>query len=158
MAKVALIQKCPSTTNWDRELGFPTDLFNLSSEKRTKLLKRDIDLPIITLAQKEAGLEGFCEEYYDFIIVVGAEPTKHFTKVTAVSDLTGRLVEGKSGKKNYIPCISPAMLAFKPETKPVYEVSIKSIKDIIGGKGLNDVVEGDYALIDNSDDALAYLK
>lgn len=158
MTKVALIQKCPSTTNWDRELGFPTDLFNLSSEKRTKLLKRDIDLPIISLEAKQAGFEGFCEEYYDYIIVVGSEPTKHFTKVTAVSDLTGRLVDGKSGKKNYIPCISPAMLAFKPETKPVFDASVKSIKEIVSGKGTSDVLDGDYALIDNCDDALKYLQ
>lgn len=160
-AKIAFVQKCPSTINFDKSYGLVGSVYNLSSQKVSKLLKRDIDLKVITLQQKEAGMEGFCPDYYDWVILIGSEAVKEFTHTTNVSDFTGRVVQGKAPydtQEKFIASISPAMLAFKPETKPAFDATVNNIRNIVSGNATQDVTEGDYRPITNYEEAKAYLE
>jgi len=120
---IAIIQKCPSTIDYRAQfkLEDKPQVFSLSSTKVSRLLKRDVDL------------EGFDPNDFDYVILVGSEALKYFTTKTAVTDFTGKLVKGKCGYENFIPSISPAMLAFKPENKPVFDATVNDIRKIIAG-------------------------
>lgn len=116
--KVALIETKPTSTNYQDyfDNAFKFDLYHLCSDPSIKkVLKRDCDINIDTDA-------------YDFIILVGSEALKYFTKATAVMTYSGRLVDGK-----YLPIINPAMLAFKPEAKTLWESSKDNIINYIAG-------------------------
>lgn len=157
--KIAIVQKCPSNINYERDFNIPNlEVFSLASEKVARLLVRDIDLKISYDEGEFNEPNTFYINQYDWIILVGSEAVKHFTKVTAVSDHTGRLVEGKKGETTFIASISPAMLAFKPETKPVFEHTVKSIHQIINGSGNKDITEGDYEPIQCPNRANEYLR
>jgi DNA polymerase I-like protein with 3'-5' exonuclease and polymerase domains len=124
------------------------DVFNLTSVKVTKLLVRDVDLNIQDEKTYDAMVEtsgelGFCPAKYDWVILVGSEALKMFTKATAVTDYSGKVAPGKKGETNFIASISPAALAFKPETKPVFDATVLSIASLVSGTGVR-VFEGDY--------------
>lgn len=160
MTKIAYVQKCPSTINFEKSYQVQGDVFNLSSQKVSRLLKRDIDLQIISKAELEAGKSGFCPDAYDWVILIGSEAVKEFSETTNVSDFTGRIVKGKApwnGKEKFIASISPAMLAFKPESRPAFEATVQSIHEIIQGTKKADIVEGDYKDIVDYSEASAYL-
>lgn len=125
--KIAIVQRCPSNTNYEAmfKLNQP-EIFNLCSKKQSKVLKRDIDL------------EGFDPAEFDWVILVGSEALKMYTKATAVTDYTGRVAPGKNGETNFIASISPAMLAFKPENKHVFDETVVNIHKLISGN----VVDG----------------
>lgn len=135
---IALVQKCPSKTDYERHFGLPiSKVFNLCSKPISRVTKKDVDL------------EGFDPEDYDYVILVGSEPVKEFTKITAVTNYTGRLIaesDSKSGYKGFIASISPAVLAFKPENKPIFEATVNDIKNIIDGK-IKTENEKDYRYI-----------
>lgn len=160
MTKIAFVQKCPSTINFDKTYGITGTVYNLSSQKVSKLLKRDVDLRIVTAHEAQSGVEGFCPDNYDWVILIGSEAVKHFTDTTNVSDFTGRIIQGKAPydkTDKFIASISPAMLAFKPETRPAFEATVDAIKDIISGNRKLDVTEGDYRDIRDYEEAKAYL-
>ena len=140
------MQKCPSNVDYNRHLKLDCDVFNLSSEKVTRLLKRNIDLT------------GFNTGDYDWVILVGSEAVKEFSTATAVSDYTGKLVPGKNGETNLIALISPAMLAFKPESKPMFDHSVAEIHKIISGEGTGEVTEGEYKDIRSLPEIIKHLK
>ena len=122
--KIAIVQKCPTNMNYEKLYQLPqVEVFNLSSKKVSRLLKRDVDL------------EGFNPNDWDFVILVGSEALSMYSKVTKVSDFTGKRVTPKEGyKDNLIASISPGMLAFKPEIKPVFDETVENIHLILKGK------------------------
>lgn len=136
--KIAIIDKNPSSMKYSKFFDFEFEVHHLSSVKVPKLLKKDVDLQLNP-------------DDYDYLILVGSEATKHFTKKASVTDHTGYLVEDK-----FIPLINPAMLAFKPEVKPVLERSIEQIHKIISGEVLVDS-SGTFLGITEEEEALAYL-
>lgn len=136
--KIAVIDKCPSTTNYSYVFNFKFDLFHLSSIKLPKLLKKDVDIDIDTNA-------------YDYIITVGSEATKHYAGVTSVSDYAGFLIKDK-----FIPIINPAMIAFKPEAKPAFEKSLEKLHAILDGTNKVNT-DGEFLGIQNTEDILKYL-
>ena len=70
MANVALIETTMSSTNWNKYFEFEFDRFALCSDSsKKKILKRDVDIEIDIDA-------------YEWLIVVGSEPFKMFTKKT----------------------------------------------------------------------------
>ena len=172
--KIAIVQKCPSRVNYEKQLKLTDlDVFNLSSQKVSRLLKRDVDLVIQTQSQYDDIVEaindtdnsswapedlGFCPENYDYVILVGSEALKMFTKATAVTDYTGRLAPAKPEFENtkFIAAISPAVLAFKPESKPVWEKTVADIAALISGK-TEKAMEGDYKGITEVAEATEYL-
>lgn len=150
MNTIALVQKCPNKINYERQLGIEgIDIYNLSSVKVSRLLKRDVDL--------EIGVD-FIPEDYEFIILVGSEALKMFTKCTSVTDYTGKIAPCKPEYEGntFIAAISPAVLAFKPESKPVWEVTVASIQAIVNGDTVEEV-KGDYRGITEYKDLMDYL-
>ena len=125
--KVALIETKPSRTNFIEEFdnAFEFDQFQLCSDPSIKkVLKRDCDIEVNI-------------EEYDWVILVGSDALKYFTKITSVTEYSGKKVEGK-----FLPVINPAMLAFKPEAKNTWESSKDSIISHIRGE-IEDVVIDD---------------
>ena len=105
-AKVALIETKPSRTDYKKEFGgaFEFDQYQLCSDPTIKkVLKRDCDIV-------------FNKELYDWIILVGSESLKYFTKINSVTEYSGKRVEDK-----FLPVINPAMLAFKPEARKTWD-------------------------------------
>lgn len=136
--RIAIIDKNPSSLRYSQYFKFEYELYHLSSTRVSKLLKKDVDLV-------------FDPEDYDYVILVGSEATKHFTKKASVTDHTGYLVEDK-----FIPLINPAMLAFKPEVKPVLERSVEQIHKIVSGQSLIDL-SGNFLGITDEVEAIEYL-
>ena len=115
MPTIAIVDKYDKGTNYDSYFpGILVDNYHLSTINKKKLLKADIDIMI------EA-------DDYDFIITVGAEPTKYFSNAT-VSAHQGYLVDEK-----FLPLIDPGMLIFKPSMQGAFDNAIKNIIEYIEG-------------------------
>tara|TARA_Y100000389_G_scaffold44911_1_gene39638 strand:+ start:3262 stop:5526 length:2265 start_codon:yes stop_codon:yes gene_type:complete len=124
MANVAVIETKPSRTNFAREFdgAFEFDQFQLCSDPSIKkVLKRDCDIEIDT-------------DEYEWVILVGSDALKYFTKINSVTEYSGKKVE-----KKFLPVINPAMLAFKPEARRTWEDSKANIIGYIRGE-IEDVV------------------
>ena len=115
MAKIALVETSPSSTDFHKWFDFEFDRYALSTVKKKKILKSDVDIEIE-------------EDEYDFLILVGSEPFKYFTKKTSITAENGRLINDK-----FLPIINPAMIAFRPEAKKSFEEAVDNIKDYISG-------------------------
>lgn len=120
--KVAIVVKQPSKFNFEKAFGMPLDVYHLCSDASIKrVLKKDVDININV-------------QDYDFVILCGSEAVKQFTKVTSVTDYSGRQVESKDASyKNFIVSISPAALSFKPEIKPVFDDTVNKIYALLRG-------------------------
>lgn len=142
--KVAVIDKCPNKVNYNRHFGMPVEVFHLSSTKVQRLKKADIDIDI--------DLNDF-----DWVILIGAEALKQYTRHTKVTDYSGKQVESKDGSyKNFLVASNPAMLYIKPEMKPAFEATVKEIKSIMDGtKAGKAAVE--YAPLQSTEAILEYL-
>lgn len=114
--KVAIIETKVSRTNYKQEFEeFEFDILQLCDDPSIKkVLKRDVTLDLNIV------------DNYDWVILVGSESTKLFTGITSVTEYSGKRV-----KEKFFPIINPAMLAFKPEAKPLWEESKKSIREYI---------------------------
>ena len=116
MANVALIESKKSNNRYMDFFPFEFDQFSLCSNPSvTKVLKKDVDL-------------NFNPDAYEWVILIGSEPLKHFTKVTKVMDYAGTIVEDK-----FLPTINPSMITFKPEAKQIWEKSLDNICAYISG-------------------------
>jgi len=127
MPKVALVETKSSRTDFLQEFdnAFEFDQYQLCSDTSIKKpLKRDCDIDIDT-------------SLYDWIVLVGADALKYFTKISSVTEFSGRKVESK-----FLPVINPAMLSFKPEARRTWEDSKKRIIQYINGE-IEDVVIND---------------
>jgi len=130
MANVALIETKPSRTNFNREFdgAFEFDQFQLCSDPSIKkVLKRDCDIEIDT-------------DEYDWVILVGSDALKYFTKINSVTEYSGKKVEQK-----FLPVINPAMLAFKPEARRTWEDSKANIIGYIRGEIEDAVIDSSIA-------------
>lgn len=147
--KIAYIQKWPSNQNYEKYYKLEGDTLNLSSKKVARLLKRDVDLE-------------FDPSDYDFIILIGSEAVKQYTKVTSVADYTGRECTPKpeydNGKTKWIASISPAMLSFKPEARPAFEETVASIHRIVLGTADAEQNEKDYQYFTEPAELQKYLE
>ena len=116
MPNVALVETKQSRTNFKKEFDnkIEFDQYQLCSDPNIKkVLKRDVDIEMNP-------------DDYDWIILVGSDATKYYTKINSVTEYSGKLLEGK-----FLPVINPAMLAFKPEAKPSWETSKTNILDSV---------------------------
>ena len=129
MPKVALVETKPSKTRFSAEFdGLEFDQFQLCSDPNIKkVLKRDCDIDMNP-------------DDYDWVILVGSDAMKYFTKLSSVTEYSGKKVEGK-----YLPIINPAMLAFKPEAKKVWEQGKQSILEYIAGEKEDVVIDESIA-------------
>ena len=68
--KVAIIETTMSSVNWNKYFDFEHDRYALCSDSsKKKILKRDVDIEIDI-------------DSYDWLIVVGSEPFKMYTRKT----------------------------------------------------------------------------
>ena len=124
MAKVAIVETKPSRTNFAKEFdnAFEFDQYQLCSDPTIKkVLKRDVDLQMNT-------------DDYEWIVLVGSDACKYFTKINSVTEYSGKKIE-----KKFLPVINPSMLAFKPEARKTWESSKENIIKYIRGE-IEDVV------------------
>ena len=142
--KIALIETKPSRTDFVNRFdnAFEFERFALCSDaSKKKVLKADVDIDIQ-------------EDEYDWLILVGSDALKYFTKINSITEYSGRCVEDK-----YLPVINPAMLAFKPEAKPLWEESKSNIiKFISGDLKVAQVTEENAIGIDDSAKAKEFIQ
>ena len=130
MAKVALVETKPSATDFRREFdgAFDFDQYQLCSDRSIKkVLKRDCDIDIDT-------------NIYDWIVLVGSDALKYFTKINSVTEYSGKKVEEK-----FLPVINPAMLKFKPEARKTWDDSKDNIIKYIKGEIEEVVIDSSIA-------------
>ena len=141
--KIALIETKPSRTNYqDRfEGAFEFERFALCSDSsKKKVLKADVDIDINI-------------DEYDWVILVGSEALKMYTKATSVTEYSGRVIDDK-----FLPVINPAMLSFKPEAQPMWDESKTNIiKFISGDLKVVKVTEENAIGIDNVQELYRFL-
>lgn len=142
MAKVALVETKPSRTNFAAEFEFDFDRYALCSDSSVKkVLKRDCDIDMNP-------------DEYDWVILVGSDALKYYTKINSVTEYSGKKVEDK-----FLPVINPAMLAFKPESKKTWEDSKQSITEYITGKKQDVVIDENLAFgIQDTEKANDYIQ
>lgn len=117
MANVAVVEKCASNVNWDSYFTFPYETHALCDTYKKKITKKDITLSLDDLAG------------YDYIITVGAEPTKYVAGVTSVTTYQGTLLQEK-----YLPIINPAMLRIRPEGERDFTKAVDKIIKYVNGE------------------------
>jgi DNA polymerase I-like protein with 3'-5' exonuclease and polymerase domains len=144
MASIALIESKPSRTNFaeafDNEFEF--DQFYLCSDATVKrILKKHVDIE-------------FNPDEYEWVILVGADAVKYYTKSASVTEHSGKIVDEK-----FLPIINPAMLAFKPEIERLWLSSRRAVIDYITGKKKAVTNNGENTLgIRNRQEALRYIQ
>ena len=117
MAKIALIETKPTSTNFDRYFEFEFERFALCSDSSvTKVLKKDVDLELNP-------------DDYDWLILVGAEAFKQYTRKTSVTEYNGKIIDEK-----FLALMNPAIIKFKPEAKKAFEDAIESISGYVSGE------------------------
>lgn len=142
MAKVALIEAKSTRTNYETYFPFEFDRFPLCSDPSAqKVLKKDVDL-------------NFNSDPYDWVILVGSEPLKFFTKVTKVMDYAGTIVDDK-----FLPAFNPSMLKFKPELKNAWEEVVAKINGYVDGTLVKAEITEDIAKgIQDTEEANDYIR
>ena len=136
--RIALIESKPSRNKFFElfQNKFNFESFVLCSNPQVKkVLKRDVDIQ-------------FNPDDYDWVILVGSEPLKYYTKATSITEYSGRIVEDK-----FLPVINPAMLAFKPEAKKTWEESRDNIVKYIHGELKQETLSKDeiFGITDSRD-------
>ncbi len=117
MTNIALIETKPTAQNYDKYFEFEFDRFALCSDSSVqKVLKRNVDLEIDT-------------DNYEWLILVGAEAFKHFTRKSSVTEYNGKIIDEK-----YLALINPAIIKFKPEAKKSFEEAVESIAKYVSGE------------------------
>ena len=117
MAKVALIETTPTSTNFEKYFTFEFDRYALCSDSsKKKILKRDVDIEIDI-------------DSYEWLILVGSEPFKNFTRKTSVTEYNGKIIDDK-----FLALINPAMIKFRPEAKKSFEEAVESITGYVSGE------------------------
>ena len=142
MTRVALIESKPTKTDFRKYFNFEFDRFSLCSDPSIKkVLKKDVDLQ-------------FDPTSYSWIILVGSEPLKYFTKVTQITQYAGTVIDDK-----FLPIINPSMLAFKQEAKKLWDDSLASVLSYISGeKKKADTGDDKFIGITDTEDALNYIQ
>lgn len=118
MRNVAIIETKPSRTDFYTSFkeAFEFDRYSLCSDPTIKkVLKKDVDID-------------FDPDNYEWVILVGADACKYFTKNASVTDYSGKIVEDK-----FLPVINPAMVSFKPESARLWEESRDNIIGYVTG-------------------------
>ena len=143
MPKVALVETKPSKTRFSTEFdGLEFDQYQLCSDPNIKkVLKRDCDIDMNP-------------DEYDWVILVGSDAMKYYTKLSSVTEYSGKRVEEK-----FLPIINPAMLAFKPEAKKVWESGKQSILEYINDEKEDVVIDSDIAFgIQDTEEANEFIR
>lgn len=141
--KIAIVETKPSRNNWARLFNgaFDFQVFNLCDDPNIKkVLKADVTLDLNP-------------DDYDWIITVGADVFKFYTKMSGITEYTGCVV-----KEKFLPCINPAMLHFNPSLQKTWDKTRDNIISYINGEkthvDISNIVEG----ITDKNRALEYIQ
>ena len=126
MIKVAIIEKTMSSTNYDKYFDFEYDRFALCSDSsKQKILKRDVDIEIET-------------DSYDWLILVGSEPFKNFTRKTSITEYNGKIVDVVSKGSSLKFCLVAEGLAnVYPRFAPTMEWDTAAGQAICNAVGID---------------------
>lgn len=130
--------------------GMDVDQFALTSQNVKRVLVKDVDIKIDV-------------NDYDWVILIGSEPLKYFSKATAIGTASGTRVEAKPKKdwtsyEGFLACLNPAAMFFRPEIKPQFEEARARLLSHINGT-FEPPAECDYKIwADGSNELNAYLK
>ena len=94
MASIAIIETKPSRSDFSKSFkeAFEFDRYYLCSDPSIKkVLKKNVDIE-------------FDPDNYEWVILVGSDACKYYTKNASVTDYSGKIVEDK-----FLPVINPAM-------------------------------------------------
>ena len=142
MAKVAIVDTKPNNNNYTKLFGFEYDLYHLCSDPSIKTVrKKDIDIE-------------FDPDLYDWVVLIGKDAFKEYTKKSAIMDYSGKVVNEK-----FIGVINPAMLAFKPEVEKLWFDSKENIQKYVSGEykaTKKDITK--FAQIQDEAEAIEFLK
>ena len=117
MDKIALIETTPSSTDFHKWFEFDFDRFALCSDSsKKKILKRDVDIDIDI-------------DEFDWVILIGSEAFKMYTKLSSITAYNGKLVDDK-----FLPLMNPSIIRFKPDAVKPFEEAVESIKGYISGE------------------------
>ena len=133
---IAIVETKPSRNDYVDlfENSFEFDQFQLCSNPSVKrVLKRDVDIE-------------FNPDNYDWVILVGSEPLKFYTKEGSITEYSGRIVDDK-----FLPVINPAMLAFKPDAKKTWEESRDNVFKYLNGEMKQEKLENIYGITESAD-------
>lgn len=141
--KVALIESKITGRDYSSDLpDIDYDKFSLCSDPSVKkVLKSNVDIEINT-------------DDYDWVILVGSEACKHFTRITSVMEYSGKLVDSK-----FLPLINPGMLGFKPELRQHWINATKNVVEYISGEKKEFIIDSSVVTgIRDSKEANEYFK
>jgi len=142
--KVALVETKKGRNDFNQYFNheFEFDQYQLCSDASLKkVLKKDCDINIDL-------------DQYDWVILVGSDALKYFTKETSITTYSGKKVGDK-----FLATINPAMLAFKPEATKLWETSRDSIISYIKGEVEDATIDDNIARgIDDTKQANEYLR
>ena len=133
---IALVETTASSINYSKYFKFEFDRYALCSDSsKRKILKRDVDIEID-------------EDAYDYLILVGSDAFKFFTKKTSITEYNGKIIDDK-----YLPLLNPAMMKFKPEAKKAIEEAIDDIHKYVSGELTQKKIPEDkcYGITDSRD-------
>ena len=133
---IALVETTTSSINYSKYFKFEFDRYALCSDSsKRKILKRDVDIEID-------------EDAYDYLILVGSDSFKFFTKKTSITEYNGKIIDDK-----YLPLLNPAMMKFKPEAKKAIEEAIDDIHKYVSGELTQKKIPDDkcYGITDSRD-------
>ena len=133
---IALVETTTSSINYSKYFKFEFDRYALCSDSsKRKILKRDVDIEID-------------ENAYDYLILVGSDAFKFFTKKTSITEYNGKIIDDK-----YLPLLNPAMMKFKPEAKKAIEEAIEDIHKYVSGELTQKKIPEDrcYGITDSRD-------
>ena len=136
MASIAIVETKPSRNDYVSLFNneFEFDQYQLCSNPSVKrVLKRDVDIE-------------FNPDDYEWVILIGSESLKYYTKNSSITEYSGRCVDDK-----FLPAINPAMLAFKPEAKRTWDESRDNIIKFISGDLKVEKVDKCYGITESSD-------
>lgn len=135
--KVAIVEKAPTKVSYNKWFNFEYDKYALTKSKKTKINKSDITLDFNVL------------EDYDYVLLIGAEPSKHIAKV-AVTKYAGHLISDK-----YFPMLNPQAILFNPQLKSTFEKAVKRMTEHMKGTYVSEL--GEYEGIRCATRAKEYL-
>jgi len=143
MNEVAIVEKYPTTTNYEEYFKFPFDKYSLVSKKKDKVLVKDLELDIDELKKN-----------YRYIILVGAEPCKMVGKISSVTEYQGYLVHDK-----FLPLVNPMAVKMRPSLEQDFNCSINSINLTIAGETYKRLIDSfDIKGITETEDAIAHIQ
>lgn len=115
--KIAVIEKYPTKYNYGSLFPFPIEKYSLVNSRQDKVLKRDITLNLEEL-----------KNTYDYLILIGKEPSKFVGNISSVTEYQGHLFDNK-----YLCLVNPAALAIRPSLKNDFDKAIFDIVNTING-------------------------